>query len=200
MTWWIETVPPSDATGTLKEAYDWQAARIGEPTEFTQLGSLYPDLVLERLRLYKVVEHAPSNLSPEERYLAALVTSNINGTVHCASGLVVRLDDLGAAARVVAAAGAPGRPPAEASQIAGGDRRLEAILAYAIKLTRTPAEIAETDVQRLRAVGLEDIDILDLNNLVAYYNYINRVANGLGLRTPIEQRLHATAALPAGSR
>jgi hypothetical protein len=35
---------------------------------------------------------------------------------------------------------------------------------------------------------------------VAYYNYINRVANGLGLRTPIEQRLHATAALPAGSR
>ena len=63
MTWWIETMPPSDATGTLKEAYDWQAASIGEPTEFTQLGSLYPDLVLERLRLYKVVEGAPSNLS-----------------------------------------------------------------------------------------------------------------------------------------
>lgn len=200
MSWWIETIPPSDATGTLKEAYDWQAARLGEPTEFTQLGSLYPDLVLERLRLYKVVEHAPSTLTPEERYLAALVTSNINGTVHCASGLVVRLDDLGTEARIVAAAGAPGEPPSEATVIAGANPRLEAILAYAITLTRAPGSIAEADVERLRSEGLEDIDILDLNNLVAYYNYINRVANGLGLRTPIEQRLHATAALPVGSR
>ena len=57
-------MPPAEATGTLKEAYDWQAASLGEPTEFTQLGSLYPDLVLERLRLYKVVEAAPSKLSP----------------------------------------------------------------------------------------------------------------------------------------
>ena len=48
---------------------------------------------------------------------------------------------------------------------------------------RTPAEIAETDVERLREVGLDDLEILDLNNIVAYYNYINRVANGLGLRT-----------------
>lgn len=200
MSWWIDTIPPAEATGTLKEAYDWQAARLGEPTEFTQLGSLYPDLVLERLRLYKVVEHAPSNLTPEERFLAALVTSNINGTVHCASGLVVRLDDLGTAARIVAAAGAPGEAPSEAAVIAGGNARLEAILAYAITLTRAPGTIAEGDVERLRSVGFEDIDILDLNNLVAYYNYINRVANGLGLRTPIEQRLHATAALPVGSR
>ena len=42
---WIRTIPRNDATGTLKEAYDWQAKRLGEPTEFTQLGSLYPDMV-----------------------------------------------------------------------------------------------------------------------------------------------------------
>src|SRR5579862_5208500 len=49
---WIRTVPWNDATGTLKAAYDWQAKRLGEPTEYTQLGSLYPDLVQLRLQLY----------------------------------------------------------------------------------------------------------------------------------------------------
>ena len=61
---WITTVSADDATGLLKEAYDWQAERLGEPTEFTMLGSLYPDIVMERLRLYRSVEGCPSSLSP----------------------------------------------------------------------------------------------------------------------------------------
>jgi hypothetical protein len=44
---------------------------------------------------------------------------------------------------------------------------------------------------------LEDLDILDLNNMVAYYCYTNRVANGLGLKTPIADVREATLALPA---
>jgi uncharacterized peroxidase-related enzyme len=190
---WIATVPAAHAAGTLKEAYDWQAARLGEPAEFTQLGSLYPDLVLERLRLYKVVDATPSGLTPEERAVAALVTSDLNGTVHCASGLRTRLDELGVDAAIVAAVDAD---PAGAEAVAGGSERLAAILAYAIRLTRAPKDIAADDVERLRAAGLDDLDILDLNNLVAYYNYINRVANGLGLRTPIHSRVHALAAVP----
>lgn len=191
---WIDTVPAASAAGTLKEAYDWQAARLGAPTEFTQLGSLYPDLVLERLRLYKVVDATPSGLTPEERALAALVTSDLNGTVHCASGLRVRLDELGVGPTIVAAIDAdPGAAPA----VAGNGARLAAILAYAVRLTSAPADVAEADVERLRDAGLDDLDILDLNNLVAYYNYINRVANGLGLRTPIESRRDALEAVPA---
>ena len=188
---WISIVAPSDAEGVLKEAYDWQSARLGEPTEFTQLGSLYPELVLERLRLYKVVEDTPSDLTREERLLASLVTSTLNGTIHCASGAVVRLDELGVAARIVdGVERAPTHPDT-------GDRRLDTILGYAAKLTRTPSEVHEGDIERLREVGLSDLDILDLNNIVGYYNYINRVANGLGLRTRIEQREHALAAVPA---
>ena len=77
---WITTVSADDATGLLKEAYDWQAERLGEPTEFTMLGSLYPDIVMERLRLYRSVEGCPSSLSPAERQLAAYVASTLNGT------------------------------------------------------------------------------------------------------------------------
>ena len=51
------------------------------------------------------------------------------------------------------------------------------------------------DVDALREVGLDDLDILDLNNIVAYYCYINRVANGLGLLTEIPAE-HALSALP----
>ena len=54
------------AEGRLKEAYDWQAQRLGEPTEYTQLGSLHPELVYERLRLYKVVDQLESGLTDTE--------------------------------------------------------------------------------------------------------------------------------------
>lgn len=193
MSWWIRTVPVAEATGTLREAYDWQAARLGEPTEFTQLGSLYPDLVLERLRLYKVVEATPSGLTPRERTLVTLLTSVLNGTVHCASGARARLEQAGEDPAIVAAID---RSPVEAPVAVADEPRLAAILRYALRLTRTPAAVTRSDVDALREHGLEDIDILDLNNLVAYYNYVNRVANGLGLRTPIPEASHALASVP----
>jgi uncharacterized peroxidase-related enzyme len=51
-----------------------------------------------------------------------------------------------------------------------------------VKLTRTPAEMAGADVDALRAAGLTDRDVLDLAEVVAYYAYANRIADGLGVR------------------
>lgn len=42
--------------------------------------------------------------------------------------------------------------------------------------------MAEEDILRLRTVDLTDHDIVDLANLVSYYNYVNRIAVSLGLR------------------
>src|SRR5580700_12323925 len=83
---WVTTVAPEEADGALKEAYDWQAKRLGEPTEYTQLGSLHPELVFERLRLYKVIDQLESGLTEAERTLVIYVTSMLNATPHCASG------------------------------------------------------------------------------------------------------------------
>ena len=47
----------------LRDAYDWQAASLGEPTEFTMLGSLAPEIVRLRLELYRTVENVESGLS-----------------------------------------------------------------------------------------------------------------------------------------
>jgi len=137
---WIRTIPRSDAEGTLKDAYDWQAKRLGAPTEYTRLGSLYPELGMDRRLLERV--------------------------------------------------------SADPRTARTGDARLDAIMEYAVKLTLTPGRIDEADVDRLRAQNLADLDILDLNNMVAYYCYTNRVADGLGLKSTIDTAREATLAVP----
>ena len=55
------------------------------------------------------------------------------------------------------------------------------MLSYAVKLTRAPAEVGEDDVEALRAAGFDDTAILDICQVTAYYNYVNRLADGLGV-------------------
>jgi len=188
---WIETVDWTDATGDLKAAYDWQASKLGEPAEFTMLGSLYPAIVEERLRLYRAVEGCPSDVPDIERQMAAYVTSLLNGTAHCASGLRLKLRSLGVDEGTLTAVESNPSSPAT------GHARLDAVCAHAAKLTTRPTEMSEDDLTRLRAHGLSDLDLLDINNMIAYYNYINRVVNGLGLRTVMETEHEATQAVPA---
>ena len=188
---WIDTVSWSDAEGPLRDAYDWQAAALGGPAEFTMLGSLYPAIVEERLRLYRTVEHCPSQLTPIERQSAALVTSRLNGTDHCASGLRLKLESLGLATEVLDAI------DADPASVGSGDGRFDAICAYAAKLTVSPDAVVQGDLDPLREHGLSDLDILDLNNMVAYYAYINRVVMGLGLRSVMTTTRQATSAVPA---
>lgn len=59
--------------------------------------------------------------------------------------------------------------------------RQRALLDYADKLTREPGAMTEEDLAPLRKVGLNDRGILDLNQAVAYFAYVNRVADGLGV-------------------
>ncbi len=59
------------------------------------------------------------------------------------------------------------------------DREVE-ILRYAERLTRDPAAITEDDIERLRAVGLRDGEILEVNQVTAYFAYANRTVQGLG--------------------
>ncbi len=62
-----------------------------------------------------------------------------------------------------------------------GPRR-RALLRYALKLTRTPDAMEPDDVEALRAVGYEDTDVLGIAEVVAYFAYVNRIADGLGVQ------------------
>ena len=66
----------------------------------------------------------------------------------------------------------------EGACLAPSDR---ALVEYADKLTRTPAAIAGTDVARLRTAGFDDRAIHDASAIVAYFAFVNRIADGLGV-------------------
>jgi uncharacterized peroxidase-related enzyme len=165
---WIRTVEPEDAEGRLAEAYAWQAAKLGRPTEFTRLGSLDPEIVHAPLAMYKASENIPSALSAVQASLISYLTSILNATPHCSS---------------------LSRPLLPAEVVDALDRRdydslarADAALArYVEKLTLDPGAIGRADVDALRAAGFGDIEILHANNQCAHLNYTNRVANGLGL-------------------
>lgn len=57
----------------------------------------------------------------------------------------------------------------------------QAMLGYAAKLTRRPGEMEAGDVDMLRTQGFDDRGILDICQVVCYYNYVNRLADGLGV-------------------
>ena len=56
-----------------------------------------------------------------------------------------------------------------------------AMLDYSVKLTGRPGDMILEDVDRLRDAGFNDRAILDINQIVAYFAYVNRVADGLGV-------------------
>jgi uncharacterized peroxidase-related enzyme len=65
---------------------------------------------------------------------------------------------------------------------AGLSNKRQAMLAYVEKLTRAPGAMESSDVKGLRSVGFTDRDILDIATVAAYYAYVNRIADGLGVQ------------------
>ncbi|MCY3573986.1 MAG: hypothetical protein OXG92_05100 [Chloroflexi bacterium] len=61
------------------------------------------------------------------------------------------------------------------------DEADRALCAYAEKLTLQPTTMDATDIQQLRAAGWDDTAIHDATQVIGFFNYINRVADGLGV-------------------
>jgi uncharacterized peroxidase-related enzyme len=64
---------------------------------------------------------------------------------------------------------------------AAPDPRLRALLQYGERLALAPGDMGQEHVEQLRSVGLDDRSIHDVTQVVAYFSYINRVADGLGV-------------------
>jgi uncharacterized peroxidase-related enzyme len=182
---WIKTVQPEDAHGRLAEAYAWQAHKLGRPTEFTQLGSLDPEVVHARLVLYRASENVPSRLSLLQKLLISYLTSVLNATPHCASLALGQLSALEGGDALIAAL--------DRRDYDALGARDAALARYVEQLTVRPGEITQADIDALRDQDFDDLDILDANNQCAHLNYTNRVANGLGLLTEarVEERSRA---------
>lgn len=60
------------------------------------------------------------------------------------------------------------------------DPSTRAMLDYGVKLTKTPHDMCSDDIEVLRRAGFRDEDVVDIVQMVSYFNYINRVLDGLG--------------------
>ena len=185
---WITTVPEHEATGTLANAYQRQAAALGHPSDFSLLGSLDPNLVAARMDLYRASERCPSALTQRQRLIVAYVTSVRNRTPHCASQVRLKLTHTGVPDHLI-----HDLDQSRYEYLAPADA---AVARYAHKLTCDPGAMAEADVQALRQVGLDDLAIVDANNMCAHLNYVNRIAAGLGLHHQVPADFPAFATTP----
>ena len=66
--------------------------------------------------------------------------------------------------------------------------RERALCDFAVKLTHAAAEVDEADIEALRAHGLDDATISDAIQVVGYFNYVTRVADGVGIEDEPEWR------------
>jgi alkylhydroperoxidase family enzyme len=58
------------------------------------------------------------------------------------------------------------------------------MLEYATKLTGQPGQVGEEDVRRMRLGGFSDEEVLQVNLITSYFNFVNRIVSGLGV--PLE--------------
>lgn len=132
-----------------------------------------PEMLAERTPLFNDIMYAPGGLSRGERELGSLAASVLNHCIYCAYVHATRyIGETGQRAVVDAIY-------ADKDKAALPDRE-QAILDYSVKLTRAPHDLSEADTQSLRAVGLSDLEILDLIHAVAIFGWANRLMHTLG--------------------
>lgn len=176
---WIKTIGADEADGRLKTLYDRIAGPGGQVDNILAAHGLRPHSLEGHMALYKAVLHHFGN-ALDKAYLEAIGTyvSLLNGCAYCAehhfTGMKRLLKDDARSAAIRAALEA--NDPAAAF-----DAREAAGLHYARKLTVDMAGMTESDVAALRNAGFDDGEILEINQVTAYFAYANRTVLGLGV-------------------
>ncbi len=178
---WIETISYAASEGRLRTLYDRVKGPDDNIDNIMQAHSLRPHTMEGHMALYKRVLHHSANTVPTW-FLEAIgvYTSMLNDCPYCVEhhfhGMARLLGDDNRAAAI--------RDALERGDPSGGFPAREAgALAYTRKLTEQPGAMVEADVSALRALGWDDGEILEINQVVAYFNYANRTVLGLGIET-----------------
>jgi uncharacterized peroxidase-related enzyme len=177
----IEMVPVDKATGFLREMYEKVKTPHGTVDNVMRVHSLRPRTMEGHVVLYRSVLHSPDNTLP--LWLLEIVASYTSIINRCAYSLshhfsnVRKLIQDERRADAIYEALTALRPE---DQFRGKEL---AILAYARKLTEAVGAMHPGDVAALRAAGCSDGEILEVNQVCAYFNYSNRLLNGLGVTT-----------------
>ena len=178
---WINTISYEDSEGELRKLYDRVKGPDDNVDNIMMAHSLRPHSMQGHMTLYKYVLHHPRNTLPKV-YLEAIgvYVSSLNNCAYCVdhhyAGMARLLnDDARAAAIRDALLQRSPQDAFEGLELAG--------LNYASKLTLNADQVCEGDIDALRQAGLDDGQILEINQVSAYFGYANRTVLGLGINT-----------------
>jgi len=170
----IDKIDVGSASGKLKKLYDAALARAGYVAEIIQVMSRDADVADASMRFYGTLMKSPNALSPARREMLAAVVSNVND---CYYWTLSHARDFGLESQ----------NPETAEKLIYDYRKAElssedrALCDFAVKLTKSPGAMSEQDAHSLRSHGWDDDKITIAAQVIGYFNYINRVADGLGV-------------------
>ena len=166
---WIKTIPYAEATGKLKKLYDRVKGADDNVDNIMMSHSLRPHTMEGHMAIYKYVLHHSGNTIPKWFLeLIGVWVSALNDCEYCVehhfAGMKRLLEDDTRAAELYEAIkdGDVDVAPLTDSQ--------KMALGYAAMLTLTPSAVNEDIINALRSVGFEDGEILEINQVTAYFN------------------------------
>ena len=179
---WINTISYEDASGKLRRLYDRVKGPDNNIDNIMMMHSLRPHTMEGHMAIYKYVLHHACNTLPKW-YLETIGVwvSSLNHCDYCVehhfSGLKRLLDDdqRADALRTAIELHNIDAAPLNETQKLG--------LVYAQQLTVSLATLTEDIVIKLRSAGFSDGEVLEINQVAAYFNYANRTVLGLGCST-----------------
>ncbi|MGM0608899.1 MAG: peroxidase-related enzyme [Candidatus Muiribacteriota bacterium] len=176
----IKEISPGDAQGLLKDIYREIGGKRGKVSNIMKVQSLAPKAMKSHLDLYMDLLYGKSKLKRSERELVATAVSNENKCAYCvnhhAEALKFYWKDNDKIQRFL-----KNYYNDEISD------REKALVKYAVKVTNKPHKVCGKDINYLREFKLKDDDILVLNMIISYFNFVNRIALGLGVEFSEEE-------------
>lgn len=171
---WIRTVNEEEAQGELRRIYDRIRGTRGRTSNIFLSQSLNPEALEAHLDLYLRIMFGKGTLRRLQREMIAVVVSAANNCEYCiahhSAALRRYLDNDRLPDQLVKDIGS--------ARLEAKDR---AMLEYASKLTKEPGSVSKDDLERLREVGFVDEEILHIALVTSYFNFVNRLASGLGV-------------------
>lgn len=181
MAAWIKMISDEDASEELLDVLKLARTPHGTVDNVMRVHSLRPNTMRGHVVLYRAALHDDANTIPMwfqetiSSYVSMLNDCPYSLANHWANARHLMGDD--AKADKVEAALQAKQPE---TVFDGAEL---ALLQYAEKLTLRPGEMMQADVEVLKAAGVDDGEILEANQIVGYFNYVNRCLNGLGVTT-----------------
>lgn len=181
MTAWIRMIEDQDANPELLEVLKLARTPHGTVDNVMRVHSLRPNTMKGHVVLYRAALHDDANTLPmwlQEvigSYVSLLNRCDYSYSNHWANAKHLMDDDAKADAAEKAL---QSRKPEHAF-----DGKVLALLRYAEKLTLNPGDVVREDVTALTDADVDDGEVLEANQIIGYFNYVNRCLNGLGVTT-----------------